>query len=175
MMMSLITSSPSTPRPKTRVMATLPVLLMLAGLSTVAMAQDALVDAGREVWKEGAGCFNCHGQFGEGGEGGHFPAGPSLRRSQLDMELIREIASCGLPGTQMPYNLEGAYAEHICYGIENGEPIEGVVPGARLSLEEMDALMAYIEADILGKRRVTKEECVAYYGDESEPVCASYR
>ena len=46
---------------------------------------DEQIKAGLIVWKDRGGCFNCHGDFGQGGEGGHFPAGPSLRKSALDL------------------------------------------------------------------------------------------
>lgn len=136
---------------------------------------DAMIADGKEVWKERGGCFNCHGAFGEGGPGGHFPAGPNLRQSALDPESMHEIIACGLPGTDMPYNAEGAYDTYACFGIEGEEPMEGAIPGASLSAEEIDNLMAYVEANILGKRRITKDECIAYYEDPEAPECLSYR
>jgi mono/diheme cytochrome c family protein len=137
-------------------------------------AQDQ-VAAGLSVWKDRGGCFNCHGTFGEGGEGGHFPAGPSLRRSLLDPDSMREFISCGVPGTQMPFNLEGAYTEHSCFGGDLGPVPADVSPGAALSSEEIDSLMAYLQDRVVGKRRVTRDECVAYFADENAPECASYR
>ena len=151
----------------------------LAGVGLLAMAGSAFaqsqVEDGLHVWKERGGCFNCHGNFGEGGEGGHFPAGPNLRRTQLDGDTIKEFIACGVPGTQMPYNLSGAYVEHSCYGGELG-PVPGdVSAGAALSTDEIDALVAYLEANVVGKRRVTKADCTAYYEDENAQECASYR
>lgn len=139
------------------------------------MDHEAMVAAGMEVWKDRGGCFNCHGAFGEGGEGGHFPAGPSLRRTMLDPESMKEIIACGIPGTPMPYNAEGAYDTYACFGVEGEEPMEGAVPGASLSVEEIDNLMAYLEENVVGKRRITKDECINYYGDPEAPECLSYR
>jgi mono/diheme cytochrome c family protein len=159
-------------------------LLGLGVASNSTLAQDAaafeeptaeMVELGREVWKERGGCFNCHGEFGQGGEGGHFPAGPSLRRTQLDLATLREITACGIPTTRMPYNLAGAYTEHSCFG-QVGEVPQGVSPGAGLSVEELDALVAYVGETILGKRTVTRAECVAYFdGNENEPTCGAFR
>jgi mono/diheme cytochrome c family protein len=137
---------------------------------------DEQIAAGLVVWKERGGCFNCHGEFGQGGEGGHFPAGPSLRKSMLDLDTMKTVISCGLPGTKMPYNLEGAYKTEECYGTVGEEPPEGATPGAALSKQEIDDLVAYIGARIHGQRRITKEQCIEFFdGDANAPACAAYR
>lgn len=135
---------------------------------------DEQIAAGLNVWRTRGGCFNCHGEFGQGGEGGHFPAGPSLRKSALDLETMHLVISCGLPSTKMPYNLEGAYVTEDCYGTIGGEPTD-VSPGAALSKEEIDNLVAYIGARVHGQRRITKDQCVEYYADANAPECAAYR
>lgn len=139
-----------------------------------AAATDEQIAAGLDVWKNRGGCFNCHGNFAQGGEGGHFPAGPSLRKSQLDPETMKSVISCGLPGTQMPYNLKGAYTEIECYGNDLGPAPADVHPGAALSEEEITNLLAYLDARVVGQRRITKDQCVEYYGDPNAPDCAAY-
>src|SRR6266436_3587753 len=80
-------------------------------LAAAALGQGAArVAAGEEAWDK-AGCFQCHGASGEGGPGGEFPAGPSLRKSRLDRADLAETISCGRPGTPMPAWLERAYTE----------------------------------------------------------------
>jgi mono/diheme cytochrome c family protein len=162
-------------RPRSRQVVARLLLAVTASLSFAApaFAQDLAAD-GLKVWKERGGCFNCHGDFGQGGEGGHFPAGPSLRASQLDPASMREMIACGIPGTPMPYNLKGAYIDTECYG-EKGAVLEGAVPGASLEPAELDALMAYLGEKVVGKRRITKAECVEYYGDPNAVACADYR
>ncbi|HZY68048.1 MAG TPA: hypothetical protein VFE52_05645, partial [Devosia sp.] len=123
-----------------------------------ALSPEEQIAAGLVVWKERGGCFNCHGDFGQGGEGGHFPAGPSLRRTALDLDTIHLVIACGLPGTMMPYNLEGAYVTEECYGTVGEQPPAEVAPGASLSREEIDNLVAYIDARMIGQRRITKEQ-----------------
>jgi mono/diheme cytochrome c family protein len=149
--------------------------LMVAG---PVAAQDVSADqaaAGLKVWKERGGCFNCHGDFGQGGEGGHFPAGPNLRATQLDRDTVKDVISCGLPGTPMPYNLAGAYTETPCYGDTTGPVADGAVPGASLQPAEIDDLVAYLFDKVVGKRRITKQECTDYYGDPNAVACADYR
>ena len=65
-----------------------------------APAQDGIA-SGEAAWDK-AGCLQCHGSRGEGGDGGEFPAGPSLRKTRLDRAALVEAISCGLPGTAMP-------------------------------------------------------------------------
>src|SRR5258708_39311807 len=89
-------------------------------LCTSAFAQDAArLAAGEAAWDK-AGCLQCHGSAGEGGGGGEFPAGPSLRKTRLDRPALIEAVSCGLPGTQMPRWVHGAYTQRPCYGVAPG-------------------------------------------------------
>lgn len=173
--------------------AALSLALLLSGTATPSLSQDTSSSASSEmssvepaapgdeqilagltVWKDRGGCFNCHGTFAQGGEGGHFPAGPSLRKSQLDLETMHSVIACGLPGTKMPYNLKGAYTEIECYGNDLGPAPAEVNPGAALSDQEITDLVAYLGARVVGQRRITKDQCVEYYGDANAPECAAY-
>src|SRR5215467_16078507 len=115
-----------------------------------ACAQDATrLAAGEAAWDK-AGCLQCHGSRGEGGAGGEFPAGPSLRNTRLDRAALVEAISCGLPGTQMPGWLDGAYTERSCYGFPNGPPPAGTDLSPVLSAGEIEALVDYLLAKIVG-------------------------
>src|SRR5271165_7028136 len=61
-------------------------------LCAPAFAQDQ-VAAGEAAWDK-AGCLQCHGSNGQGGDGGEFPAGPSLRETRLDRAALVETISC---------------------------------------------------------------------------------
>ena len=140
-----------------------------------AKPSDEQVSAGLTVWKDN-GCFNCHGDFGEGGEGGYFPAGPSLRAADLGAASLKQIISCGIPGTLMPYNAAGAYsAERDCYGITDGAPAE-VNPGSALTPEQVDNLVGYLTTWVVGQRpRITLAQCTFYFGDANDPNCIGLR
>ena len=121
-----------------------------AALSVSAVAQDAArLAAGEEAWDK-AGCLQCHGSLGEGGAGGEFPAGPSLRKTRLDRAALTEAISCGLPGTQMPGWLDGAYTQRPCYGFPNGPAPDGTTLTPVLSASEVEALVDYLLAKIVG-------------------------
>ena len=144
-------------------------------MGATAWAQDAAqVEEGLAAWKA-AGCSSCHGKFGEGGGGGAEPAGPSLRKSRLDAELIAETISCGRIATEMPANLVGAYTEVACYGLPTG-PVPGQtsVEGS-LTAEQISALVVYLLARVVGRKDITAEECGLYYGNPNYPPCGRYQ
>jgi mono/diheme cytochrome c family protein len=117
--------------------------------ATAGLAQDAArLAAGEDAWDK-AGCLQCHGSNGEGGSGGEFPAGPSLRKTRLDRAALVEAVSCGLPGTAMPAWLDGAYGERPCYGFT--APPDGTTVTPVLSAAEVDALVDYLLAKMVGK------------------------
>jgi len=120
-------------------------------VSVSAFAQDsARIAAGEAAWDK-AGCLQCHGASGEGGAGGEFPAGPSLRATQLDRSTLVDTISCGRPGTEMPAWLKGAYTEVACYGMPVGAPPAGLDLTPVLSADEIEALVDYLTAKVVGK------------------------
>ena len=123
----------------------------LLALMPSAHAQDAArLAAGEAAWNKAA-CLQCHGSAGEGGSGGEFPAGPSLRTTQLNRALLVDTIRCGRPGTQMPAWLDGAYTEISCYGLPKGPPPAQLDLTPVLSGDEDDALVDYMMAKMVGK------------------------
>jgi mono/diheme cytochrome c family protein len=123
----------------------------LLALVAPAPAQDAArLAAGEAAWNKAA-CLQCHGSAGEGGTGGEFPAGPSLRTTQLNRALLVDTIRCGRPGTEMPAWLDGAYTEISCYGLPKGPPPAGLDMTPVLSGDEIDALVDYMMATMVGK------------------------
>ena len=119
-------------------------------LSTCASAQDAArLTAGEAAWDK-AGCAQCHGASGQGGSGGEFVAGPSLRTTRLAKEALIDTIGCGRPGTEMPSWLAGAYTEIPCYGIK-GPPPAGLDRVPVLDVDEVAALVDYLQARMVGK------------------------
>jgi mono/diheme cytochrome c family protein len=126
-------------------------LSFAAVFSASAFAQDAArLAAGEAAWDK-AGRLQCHGSTGEGGAGGEFPAGPSLRKARLDRAALIEAISCGLPGTQMPGWLDGAYTQRSCYGFPPGPPPDGTTLTPVLDANEVEALVDYLLAKIVGQ------------------------
>jgi mono/diheme cytochrome c family protein len=123
----------------------------LLAFTASAYAQDAArLTAGEAAWNK-ALCLQCHGTLGEGGMGGEFPAGPSLRTTQLNRPLLTDTIRCGRPGAQMPAFLDGAYTTISCYGLPKGPPPPGLELTPVLSGDEIEALVDYLMAKIVGK------------------------
>ena len=117
----------------------------------VSFGQDqARVAAGEAAWDK-AGCLQCHGAAGEGGTGGEFPAGPSLRSTLLDRAGLVDTIACGRPSTEMPAWLDGAYSQIPCYGLPKGPPPAGTVLTPVLSADEIQALVDFLMAKMVGK------------------------
>ena len=130
--------------------------------STVAFAQNEdKVKAGVTAWRN-SGCADCHGAFANGEkERDESPTGADLRRARLNAEELKLAIRCGRPGTGMPAFEEGA----------SGCPGSGgdLYPApSKLSREEIDNVVAYLQARIIGKGKITKQECLLYYTDKPD-------
>jgi mono/diheme cytochrome c family protein len=130
--------------------------------STAAFAQNEdKVKAGLAAWRN-SGCSDCHGAFANGEkERDESPNGADLRRARLNTEELKLAIRCGRPGTGMPSFEEGARG---CAG-GGGE----LYPApAKLSPEQIDDVVAYLQARIIGKGKITKQECLLYYTDKPD-------
>lgn len=139
--------------------------------ASAARAQDAdRVKAGLGMWR-GSGCSDCHGAFANGEkERDESPTGANLRTTRLDAAGLRQTIGCGRPGTGMPSFDEGAYKVRACEGKPLGAPPNDLYPAPRtLTPDEIDSIVAYLQARIVGRgRTISKQECLAYYDDKPD-------
>ena len=144
--------------------------------STIAFAQNNDgVKAGLALWKT-AGCADCHGPFADGDrEDDDFPIGANLRTTKLDPAALKMTVRCGRAGTGMPSFDEEAYTTRECYGRPQGTRPDNLQPTARmLTLDEIDAVIAYLQARIIGRGKITRGECLSYYEDQPD-TCEDYK
>jgi hypothetical protein len=149
------------------------ILSVVALWTSPSLAQDeARVKAGLNAWKS-AGCPECHGAFADGErERDEAPAGANLRSMRLDNAAITEVIRCGRPSTGMPRFDEGAYTQRGCYGQPTGAVPDALYPTPRmLNLQEIELVVTYLRARVIGRRAVTPEECAYYYGDLASTWC----
>ena len=145
----------------------------VGGMVWAAIAQAQNLDqvkAGLATWR-GSGCSDCHGAFANGEkERDESPTGANIRTSRLDAATLKQTISCGRPGTGMPAFDEGAYKVRACNGQPLGAPPSDLYPAPRtLTPGEIDAVVAYLQARIIGRgRNITKQECLAYYDDKPD-------
>jgi len=173
---SSIRSVPQKARAVSRALALIIAVSALTySAATLAQGEDK-VKAGLEVWKS-SGCADCHGSFANGEkQRDEAPTGADLRTSKLDAAALKEVISCGRPGgTGMPAFDEGAYKVRPCAGQTPGAAPDNLYPTPRaLTQDQIDKVVTYLQARIVGKARITRTECLAYYdGDEDE--CEDYK
>ncbi len=119
------------------------------GLAVPALAQDnSGLAVGKSVWNRG-GCFNCHGDRAQGGGGGDYPMGPSLRNIGYDKATMAEVVACGRPDTPMPAWQQGAYSRVECFGMPLGSTPPGMTVPAIFTADEIKALVDYIYAEFV--------------------------
>jgi mono/diheme cytochrome c family protein len=147
-------------------LAILAVAITIAAPASWAQSEDQ-VKAGLEVWKS-SGCADCHGAFADGDkQRDEMPTGANLRGSRLDSKAIKQTISCGRPDTGMPSFDGGAYTVRACYGRPLGEAPDNLYPAPRtLTPAEIDSVITYLQARVLGRRQITREDCLYYYYDQ---------
>jgi len=142
--------------------------------STIAgLAEDeARVKAGLTAWKT-SGCPACHGAFADGDkEQDEAPTGANLRTTRLDNAALTEVIRCGRPDTGMPRFDEGAYTQRGCNGQGPGPVPSGLYPTPRMmGADEIDAVIVYLRARVIGRRGITAEECAYYYEELAGTWC----
>ncbi|MBM3507311.1 MAG: hypothetical protein FJX64_06235 [Alphaproteobacteria bacterium] len=148
-------------------------LVAVIAIAAPARAQQA--HPGLQVWKS-AGCPECHGVLGQGGDDGDHPKGPNLHRIYQDRAFLIETVSCGRPTTPMPAFLDVAYTRRICNGYlsPNGVPPE-INRLALLTADEVALVVQYVLDRVMGMGEISRSECAAYFGDADHPVCAGAR
>jgi mono/diheme cytochrome c family protein len=145
--------------------------------STAAPAQDeATVKAGLEIWKS-SGCSDCHGPFANGEKDrDEAPTGANLRTSRLDVAALKETIRCGRQGANMPSFDEGAYTVRACGGRPLGPAPDDLYPTPRaLTPAQIDTLIVYLQARVIGRPRITRADCLYYFYDASEDMCDDYK
>ena len=149
--------------------------LIIVSTHFVRAQDNDKVGAGLWTWKT-SGCADCHGPFADGDrDDDDFPIGANLRTTKLDAGALKETIRCGRVGTGMPAFEDGAYIVHSCYGRPLGSTLGKLEPSARKLIgDEIDAVIAYLQASIIGRGRITQKECLAYYDDQPD-VCEDYK
>ena len=156
--------------------AVLTLAVAVLACPTIMLAQSSdSVKAGLALWKT-AGCADWHGPFADGDrEDDDFPIGADLRTSKLDAAALRTTIRCGRAGTGMPSFDEETYTTRECYGRPRGTRPGNLQPTPRtLRLDEIDAVIAYLQARIIGRGKITREECLSYYEDQPD-TCEDHK
>jgi mono/diheme cytochrome c family protein len=140
------------------------------------VAQEDVAE-GKQISTDRAGCQQCHGWAGDGlASGFHSPGGLPLRKTQLTRDQIRMTIQCGRPGTEMPHFDAFAYTDKRCYGTTAKDLGDKVPERAEHPLQpyQIDAVADYVAIKLKGAGPVTREECLAFFGQDAQIECANY-
>jgi hypothetical protein len=134
---------------------------------------------GRRIFQDKAQCTYCHGWAGDGsGEPQSSGGAANLRETKLTRDQLIEVISCGRPGQAMPRFDDQAYAEKRCYGgiseAALGQDLPPLPPGAVLTRREIEALVDFLQAKIIGRGPATREECIEALGERAARTCAQF-
>ena len=143
----------------------------LIACAACAHAQDHA--EGLRLYTQKGNCQACHGWAGDGRKmDNQMPDGPSLRDSKLDRAAITLTIKCGRPGRNMPAFDRLAYSDGRCYGMKaadlqaSGQTLFD--PPATLQPREIETLVDFMFAKIIGQGPMTRAKCAEYWGSEVE-------
>src|ERR1700758_4037704 len=151
----------------------LSLVLVLGVVSAMAWSSEGQVSGniglGKRLYQEKATCGFCHGWSGDGAGDPQSPGkAANLRQTKLNHDQLVEIVRCGVPGgTAMPHFDKFAWTKgDECFGMTETEVGDKKPPNptAGLQKREIGAIVAYIEAKIVGKGPPTVADCEEYFG-----------
>jgi hypothetical protein len=151
---------------------------LLLAFPAAAQTPDDLAD-GMRLYLQKGNCQACHGWAGDGRKmDSQMPDGANLRESKLPREALVLTIKCGRPGRSMPAFDKFAYSDGRCYGMKADElKSRGLTlpdPPATLQPREIDLLVDFLLARVVGKGAMDRARCVEYWGSEVE-ACAEPR
>ena len=157
------------------IMATLAAGLAAFPALLAAQAQDAsdIAEGGR-LFRQKANCQACHGWAGDGRKlDSQMPDGANLRETKLDRDAVVMTIKCGIPGAGMPPFDKFAYTDGRCYGLKKADLAKSgqtlADPPDTLQVREINMLVDFLYAKIIGKGPMNHARCVEFWGSEAEP------
>ena len=150
------------------------------GLSTL-RAQEAApapedIAAGLRIYRQKADCQSCHGWAADGKKmDSQMPDGANLRTTKLDRAKLVIAIKCGVPGKMMPAFDKFAYTDGRCYGMKQADlkaPMPD--PPATFQQREIDMVVDFLMAKVVGKGPMDRAKCIAYWGSDVD-ACREFK
>jgi hypothetical protein len=148
--------------------------VLLAASAVQAQAPDAAdVAEGMRLFRQKANCQACHGWAGDGRKmDSQMPDGANLREIQYGRDDVILAIKCGRPGRSMPAFDKLAYSDGRCYGMTRAElkarELSLPDPPATLQPREIELLVDFLFAKVIGKGAMDRAKCIEYWGSEVE-------
>ena len=147
---------------------------MLFASAAYAQAPDAGdLAEGLRLFLQKGNCQACHGWAGDGRKtDSQMPDGANLRESKLEREGLVLTIKCGRPGRSMPAFDKFAYSDGRCYGMKQADltrlALPMADPPATLQPREIEMLVDFLFAKIIGKGPMNRARCAEYWSAEVE-------
>jgi Cytochrome C oxidase, cbb3-type, subunit III len=148
------------------------IALALLALSLAPPARaEGNVALGTEIWRNKGACQGCHGWAGDGHKmDSQLPDGANLRETALDRDALIQTIKCGRPGRGMPAFDKFAYSDGRCYGMTladlRKDDLTLADPASPLQPREIEAVVDFLTAKVIGQGPMTRAKCVAFWGEE---------
>ncbi len=164
-------------------------VLLAGGLATtlfgaVANLKAQTADAtdiadGARLFHQKGNCQVCHGWAGDGRKmDSQMPDGADLRETKLDRATLVTTIKCGIPGTGMPPFDKFAYSDGRCYGLRQADLVKAGQrmsdPPATLQGREIELVVDFLLAKVVGKGPMDHAKCVAFWGEETD-ACSEFQ
>ena len=118
----------------------------------------------------GCGCGNGNGKATNGYGDGKVNKG--LEASKLNRSGLVLVIKCGRLNSQMPAFDKFAYSDGRCYGKKQADlksyPTRMPDPPATLQQREIDLIVDFLMAKIVGKGQMDHAKCVEFWGSETD-------
>jgi len=136
------------------------------------MSADDLAE-GLRLFTQKGNCQSCHGWAGDGRKmDSQMPNGANLRETMLNRNGLILTVKCGRLNAQMPAFDKYAYTDGRCYGKTKADlskyPTRMPDPPATLQPREIELVVDFLLAKIVGKGPMDHAKCVEFWGSEND-------
>ncbi len=130
------------------------------------------------IFQQKGSCQTCHGWAGDGRKmDSQMPDGANLRETALGRADLITTVKCGRPGREMPAFDKFAYSDGRCFGLKESDlaarGLDLPDPPATLQPREVEMVVDFLLAKIVGKGPMNHAKCVELFGREVE-ACGEF-
>ena len=155
------------------------VVQLLVGSSTHAQTPHPDdVAEGMRLYRQKGDCQACHGWAADGRKmDPQMPDGADLRTTRLNRNNLIMAIKCGRPGRGMPAFDRFAYSDGRCYDMKQADlkrlDLQLPDPAATLQQREIEMLVDFLLAKVVGKGPMDRAKCIEYWGSDVE-ACSEF-
>ena len=147
--------------------------------ATARQADASDLVEGRRLFEQKGNCQACHGWSGDGHKtDNQMPDGANLRETKIPRAGLVLTIKCGRLNSQMPAFDKFAYSDGRCYGKTQADlkayPTRMPDPPSPLQAREIDLIVDFMLARIVGQGPMDHAKCVQFWGGD-EDICRELR